>query len=310
MVSKATTVGAAVADRQHHWVDRLPATWRDYAVLARLDRPIGTWLLLLPCWWGLALPTPAAEPLRLVWLGLLMAIGAMAMRGAGCTINDMVDRQFDAMVERTRQRPLAAGRVSVRAAALFVGLQCLVGLLVLLMLPPFAVLVGFLSVPLIVVYPFMKRITWWPQFVLGLAFNWGVLVGVAAVTGTLGQGALVLYAAGIAWTLGYDTIYAHQDKADDALIGVRSTARLFGERTKPWLAAFYATSVGLVGLAGAIEGKGWPFWLLLALAGGHLARQIAVLEPDRPASCLDQFRANRLTGLIIAAALLAGSFWR
>ena len=310
MASGATIVGTAVADRQHHCVDRLPAGLRDYAVLARWDRPIGTWLLLLPCWWGLALPTPGPGLITLGWLGLLMAVGAVAMRGAGCTVNDMADRRFDALVERTRNRPLAAGRVGFLGAAAFIVFQSAVGLAALVQLPTPAVLVGFASVPLIVLYPFMKRVTWWPQFFLGLAFNWGVLVGVAAVTGSLAASALVLYAAGIFWTLGYDTIYAHQDKVDDAIVGVRSTARLFGARTKPWLAAFYAGCVLLLGLAGWLEGKNLAFYALLILPALHLARQISVLDVDDPASCLAQFRANRLTGLLVTAALLAGGIGR
>jgi 4-hydroxybenzoate polyprenyltransferase len=310
MASGATTITTAVADRQHHWVDRLPGALRDYAVLARWDRPIGTWLLLLPCWWGLALPSPGAGWPTLAWLGLLMAVGAIAMRGAGCTINDMADRGFDAKVERTRNRPLAAGRVGFVGAASFTAAQCAVGLLVLVQLPLPAILVGFASVPLIVLYPFMKRVTWWPQLFLGLAFNWGVLVGVAAVTGGIGGSALLLYAGGIAWTLGYDTIYAHQDKADDALVGVHSTARLFGARTRPWLIGFYAAFVLLVGLAGWLEGKNLLFHALLAAVALHLVHQIRVLDVDDPRSCLAQFRANRLTGLLVAAALLVGGIGR
>jgi 4-hydroxybenzoate polyprenyltransferase len=303
MSGQASRAGSAVADRQHHWVERLPGRLRDYAVLSRWDRPIGTWLLLLPCWWGLALPN---EPFD-VWLALLFGIGAVAMRGAGCTINDLADRDFDRRVERTRNRPLAAGRIGVPGALLWVAAQCLVGLAVLLQLGPLAVLVGFASVPLMLLYPFMKRITWWPQAFLGITFNWGVLVGYAAVTGTLGPATAVLYLAGIAWTLGYDTIYAHQDKADDALIGVRSTARLLAERTTLWLWGFYGATMALLTLAGLLGGKSLLFFALLPVIGWTLARQIRTVDLDDPESCLREFRANRTTGLLVTAALALGT---
>jgi 4-hydroxybenzoate polyprenyltransferase len=303
MSRDALPAAPAVADRQHHWVDRLPGRLRDAAVLARWDRPIGTWLLLLPCWWGVALAPVLPSP----WLMLLFAVGAVAMRGAGCVVNDLVDREFDRKVERTRYRPLAAGRVSPHEALVFIGLQCLVGLAVLLQLGLPAIVVGFASVPLILIYPFMKRVTWWPQAFLGITFNWGVLVGFAAVTGGIAPATLVLYLAGIAWTLGYDTIYAHQDKVDDALVGVRSTARLFGAATPYWLAGFYLATVALLAAAGWLAGKGPLFWFVLPVVAWTLWRQVAVLELDDPASCLAQFRANRTTGLLVTAALAAGS---
>jgi 4-hydroxybenzoate polyprenyltransferase len=299
----------AVADRQVGWVDRLPAGWRDFATLARWDRPIGTWLLLLPCWWGQALAGGGSgggvvpDPL----LMLLFAVGAVAMRGAGCTVNDLADRDFDRLVARTRGRPLAAGRVSTRAALLFVAAQSMVGLLVLLALDTTAALVALASLPLILAYPFMKRVTHWPQAFLGVTFNWGALVGYAAAAGTLDAAAGLLYAAGFFWTLGYDTIYAHQDKEDDALIGVRSTALLLGAATPRWLLAFYGTALGCLLAAGALAGKGALFYLALVPVAWLLARQVRGLRLDDPADCLARFRANRDVGLAVFAALVLGS---
>jgi 4-hydroxybenzoate polyprenyltransferase len=303
MVGQASEITGAVADRQLSWVYRLPRRLRDYGLLARWDRPIGTWLVLLPCWWGLAL----APGLPNLWLGLLFAIGAFAMRGAGCTVNDLVDRRFDRQVARTRNRPLAAGRVSVVEALLFIGAQCLVGLLVLVGLPRQAALVALLSVPLIVIYPFMKRITWWPQAFLGITFNWGALVGYAAATGGLSWPALLLYASGFFWTLGYDTIYAHQDKADDVLVGVKSTALRLGAATPGWLVGFYGIMLALLVVAGALVHKGWGFYVVLLPVVWSLVRQIRGIGLDDLADCLARFRMNRLTGLLVALALAAGS---
>jgi 4-hydroxybenzoate polyprenyltransferase len=303
MARQAGDAGAALPDRQLHWTYRLPPRWRDLALLARLDRPIGTWLLLLPCWWGMALAPDWPSP----WLMLLFALGAVAMRGAGCTMNDMADRDFDARVERTRNRPLAAGRVTMHQAALFLAAQLALGLLILLQFNRATLLLGFLSVPLILVYPFMKRITYWPQAVLGLAFNWGALVGYTAVTGALAPEALLLYLAGVAWTLGYDTIYAHQDKEDDALIGVKSTALLFAEQTRPWLWGFFGAMLALLLAAGLVAGKGPLFLMGIALVAALLVRQILTVRFDDPADCLAHFRAHRLVGLAVLAALLAGN---
>jgi 4-hydroxybenzoate polyprenyltransferase len=294
-----------VADRQLTWVDRLPERLRPFAVLARWDRPIGTWLLLWPCWWGLAL-APGWPDLRLL---ALFGLGAIAMRGAGCVVNDLADRDLDAKVERTRHRPLASGRLSVAQALTFLVLQLLVGLAILLSFNHFTVLLGLASIPLVIVYPFMKRITWWPQAVLGLTFNWGALVGWSAVTAGLAAPALVLYAAGFFWTLGYDTIYAHQDKVDDALIGVKSSARRLGARTVPWLWLFYGTALALIGAAGWLVAMGPGFYLMLVLAGGHLAWQVRTIDLDDPMSCLRRFRSNRELGLLVFAALLAGKVW-
>jgi 4-hydroxybenzoate polyprenyltransferase len=302
MVRQGLDRTPTVADRQRTWVDRLPQRLRPFAVLARWDRPIGTWLLLWPCWWALALAPGWPDPRLLA----LFAIGAVAMRGAGCVVNDLADRDLDARVARTRHRPLASGQLSVAEASAFLALQLLVGLLILLSFNRFTVLLGLASMPLVIVYPFMKRITWWPQAFLGLTFNWGALVGWSAVTGGLAIPALTLYAAGFLWTLGYDTIYAHQDKVDDALIGVRSSARRLGAATIPWLWLFYGGALALIGVAGWLVAMAPGFYLMLALAGAHLAWQVCTLEPDDPKSCLARFRSNREFGLLVLLALLLG----
>ena len=291
-----------VADREGSWLDRLPAWMRPYGVLARWDRPIGSWLLLWPCWWGMALASPWPDP----WQMALFAIGAVAMRGAGCVVNDLADRDLDARVERTRHRPLASGRLGVRQALVFLALQLLIGLMVLLTFNSFTIGLAFAVMPLVLVYPLMKRITWWPQATLGLTFNWGALVGWSAVTGGLSAPAVVLYAAGFFWTLGYDTIYAHQDKADDALVGIKSSARRLGEATVPWLWAFYGITLALLALAAVLRGTGLLLIPALALVALHLAWQIRTLDIDDPASCLRRFRSNREVGLLVFLALLAG----
>ena len=293
----------AVADRELGWMDRwLPAWLRPYGVLARWDRPIGAWLLLWPCWWGLSLAPGWPNP----WLASLFLLGAFAMRGAGCTINDMTDRDLDARVERTRNRPLASGRLTLSQAAWFLALQLSVGLFVLLQLNGTAIKVGLAALPLVVIYPWMKRITWWPQLFLGITFKWGALVGWAAATGDLGWPAVALYAAGIFWTLGYDTIYAHQDKADDALIGVKSTARNLGNATPLWLWGFYGLALGFLMLAGRLADSGWLFYLFLIPVAGHFTWQIRTLDIDDPDNCLARFRSNREVGLLVTVALLAG----
>lgn len=307
MAGQASDLSPTVVDRQLSWVERLPPKLRDLALLGRWDRPIGTWLLLLPCWWGIALPEPLPGPGQLVGLMALFAVGAFAMRGAGCTVNDMADREFDRKVTRTKNRPLAAGRLGMGEAVAFIAAQSLVGLLVLLQLGRTAVAVGLLSIPLIAIYPFMKRVTWWPQAFLGITFNWGVLVGYAAVTGGLDLPALLLYLAGFFWTLGYDTIYAHQDKADDLLIGVRSTALKLGAATPAWLAGFYGVMLALLVAAATLAGKGPLFWLVLPAVVWSLWRQTRDLDLDDPADCLARFRMNRLTGLVVFAGLVLGS---
>jgi 4-hydroxybenzoate polyprenyltransferase len=289
----------------HHTglVARLPARLRPYALLARLDRPIGTWLLFLPGLWGLAL---GGAPWRDPVLVALFGIGAIVMRGAGCVVNDVWDRDIDRRVARTAGRPLASGALSVRQALVFLAALLLVGFVILLQLRLAAILLGVASLALVAVYPAMKRVTWWPQAFLGITFNWGVLMGFAAATGTVTWPALVLYAAAVFWTLGYDTIYAHQDREDDALVGVRSTARLFERATRPFLVACYAATIGLAAWAGVLAGLGWPFFAGLAVAAGLLARQVIALDIDDAPLCGRLFRANRDVGLVIAAAIVAG----
>ena len=301
-----------VADSTGNWVDRAAPTWsRPYLRLARLDRPIGSWLLLIPCWWSAGLAAIAArDPLPSPWHLLLFFVGAFAMRGAGCTWNDIVDRDLDGRVERTRSRPIPSGQVSTAQAAAFLVAQAVVGFIVLLQFNRFAIGVGIASLGIVVVYPFMKRITYWPQIVLGLAFSWGALMGWAAAFGRLDAPALVLYAGAISWVIGYDTIYAHQDREDDALIGIKSTALLFGPRTKPMLALFYGLAVGLIGLSGLLAGAGAAFALGLAAFAGHLAWQIARLDIDDPDRCLRLFKANRDAGLMLFAGMLADAYWR
>jgi 4-hydroxybenzoate polyprenyltransferase len=289
-----------VADREIGWIDRImPAALRPFATLARWDRPIGAWLLLLPCWIGQGLAGTPPDPV----LALLFALGAVAMRGAGCTINDIVDRDLDARVERTRNRPLASGAIGLRAAWLFVAAQAAVGLVVLLALPRAAQIVALASVPLVLLYPFAKRVTSWPQAVLGVTFNWGVLVGAAAATGSIGTAPVLGYLGCVAWTIGYDTIYAMQDREDDASVGIRSTARLFAERTPVWVAGFYALAWALWAAAVATAGLGPAAWLGLGLAGGLMLRQVHGLGATDRHGQLARFRANRDVGLALAAGL-------
>ncbi|MGE0563149.1 MAG: 4-hydroxybenzoate octaprenyltransferase [Pseudolabrys sp.] len=294
-----------VADATGNWVDTLaPAPTRPYLRLARLDRPIGSWLLLMPCWWSLGLAGMKARELPSLWFIVLFFIGAFAMRGAGCTWNDLVDRDLDARVERTRSRPIPSGQVTPLQAAIFMAAQALVGLAVLLQFNRYTILCGFASLAVVVIYPFMKRITYWPQIVLGLAFSWGALMGWPAMLGRLDWAPLVLYAGAISWVIAYDTIYAHQDREDDALIGVKSTALLFGEQTKPMLTFFYVAAVILIGAAGTMAGGGNVFGIGLMAFALHLAWQIRKLNVNDPALCLRLFKSNRDAGLILFAAML------
>jgi 4-hydroxybenzoate polyprenyltransferase len=296
----------SVADATGNWVDTLAPVWlRPYLRLARLDRPIGSWLLLIPCWWSSALAAVAAHARgpSLAHI-VLFFIGAFAMRGAGCTWNDIVDRDLDAAVERTRSRPIPSGQVSLAQAAAFLVLQALVGFAVLMTFNAFTVALGIASLVIVAVYPFMKRITYWPQIVLGLAFSWGALMGWAAAFGSLSLAPLLLYAGSIAWVIGYDTIYAHQDREDDALIGIKSTALLFGARTKPMLALFYGLAVMLLAAAGFTAGGGVVFALGLCAFTAHLAWQIVRLDIADPDNCLAVFKSDRDAGLILFAALL------
>ena len=297
---------ARVADATGNWVDTFAPPWsRPYLRLARLDRPIGSWLLLMPCWWSAALAAAISHNIgRLPLVVALFFVGAFAMRGAGCTWNDITDRDLDAKVERTRSRPIPAGQVSVPQALAFLVAQAMIGLAVLLQFNRFAVATGIASLAIVAVYPFMKRITWWPQVVLGLAFSWGALMGFAVTLGRIDATALLLYAGSIAWVIGYDTIYAHQDAEDDALIGVKSTARLFGAHTHQALMVFYALAVVLIGVAMGLAGAGLAAWIGLAAFAAHLAWQIARLKIGDTALCLRIFKSNRDAGLLLFAGLL------
>lgn len=289
------------------WVDRwTPPRARPYIRLARLDRPIGSWLLLFPCWWSIALATP--DPLTAEFWGLLIlfGIGAVVMRGAGCTYNDICDRDFDALVARTRDRPLPSGEVTVGQAVTFMVALIALGAAILLSFNWFAIGVGIASLALVLTYPLMKRVTFWPQFFLGLAFNWGAFLGWAAVRGELALPAVLLYVGGIMWTLGYDTIYAHQDRRDDVYAGIKSTARRFGLGSKPWLYAFYAGAVALFATAGHTAELGWPFQIGLMLGAALLFWQVAAVDLDDAMDCLRKFKSNRLFGWLLFVATIAG----
>lgn len=286
------------------WLARLPDDARPYALLARLDRPIGVWLLFLPGLWSILLArAPAGHSL---WLILLFAAGAVLMRGAGCVVNDMWDRDMDRRVTRTAGRPLASGALRMRQAALFLAGLLLVSLLILLQLDPAAQALGVASLLLVALYPLAKRVTWWPQLMLGVTFGWGAPMGYAAAAGRVDWAAAALYGAAITWILGYDTIYAHQDREDDAMIGVRSTARLFAERTRPFLAACYGFTILLLAGAGWQAGLTWTYFVALALPAWLLARQIRRLDIHDPAACLTLFKSNREAGLAVAAAIMLG----
>ena len=297
-----------------NWVDvYAPAFTRPYLRLSRADRPIGTWLLLLPCFWGLALAVaadPAGGSLFDLWIALGCALGAFLMRGAGCTWNDITDRHIDAKVARTRSRPLPSGQVSVKKALVWLGVQVAVSALILLSFNWFSIGLGIAALLPVAIYPFAKRFTWWPQVFLGIAFNWGALLAWAAHTGGLSLAPVLLYLAGIGWSLFYDTIYAHQDRDDDALIGVKSTARLFGDATKKWLFGFQVLAVMLMALAAiiALTPLGDPLPLLLGLLaawgfGMHMMWQLKRLDINDGDTCLRLFRSNRDAGLIASALL-------
>lgn len=288
-----------------HWADRfVPVSARPYARLARLERPIGWWLLLLPCWWSAALAALAAgnsypDP----WHLALFLVGAIAMRGAGSTYNDIVDRDLDARVARTRDRPIASGRVSAKAAAAFVALQCLVGLAVLLQFNAFAIATGFASVAIVLAYPFMKRVIWLPQVVLGLCFSWGALMGWAAAFGSLSLAPVLLYLGTIAWVVGYDTIYALQDIEDDEIAGIKSSARLFGARVREAVAVCYVLAALMIGAAIALVAPGPLAYVALLPFAAHLAWQVATLDAKDGARALMLFRSNRDAGLILFVGL-------
>ena len=287
------------------WIRHLPAGWRPYALLARLDRPIGIWLLLLPGVWGILLPVgvPAAQRVRLL---LLFAAGSVAMRSAGCVVNDMWDRDIDRRVARTAGRPLASGALRMRQALVFLALLLLAGLAVLLSLNRLCRALGMGALVLVALYPLAKRVTWWPQLVMGFTFGFGAPMGYAAASGRIDGAALALYAAAILWDLGFDTIYGYQDLEDDVLAGVKSTSRLMRARPRRFIAACYGLALAALGIAGLCTGLGWAFWPMLLPPALLLAAQAVRLDIGRPALCLLLFRGNREVGLAIAAALLAG----
>ncbi len=290
--------------RAEGWIAGLPPAWRAYALLARLDRPIGVWLLFLPGAWGIVLAGPGVR--RGVWLLTLFALGAVVMRAAGCVVNDLWDRDIDRLVARTAARPLASGALRAWQALVFLAGLLAVGLAILLQLGPLARALGAGSLVLVALYPAAKRITWWPQLMMGFTFGFGAPLGYAAAAGRIDLAWVALYAAAILWDLGFDTIYAHQDREDDALAGVKSTARLFGDRTRPFLAACYTGALALLALAGWLRGLSDWFYLALPLPAALLAWQVIALDIRDPAGCLRLFRLNRDVGIAVALALLAG----
>ena len=305
-MSETTKIADAV---QASWVENLPASLIPYAQLMRLDRPMPMWLLLLPCWWSLILAQISlGGGMPDLWKGFLFLVGSIVMRGAGCTLNDIVDRDIDAKVRRTSARPLPAGLISLRGAFLFLGAQLLVGLVILLQFNHLTIITAIASLAIVAIYPFMKRITYWPQVVLGLAFNWGALLGWTSIHNDFALSPLLLYLGGISWTLAYDTIYAHQDKDDDALIGVKSTALWFGDATIYWLVLFFGLALVL------IDASSWfvsaPLLAHVGVAGAafHATWQVSQFDGNNSAVCLKLFRANRMFGVIILVGLLIGSF--
>lgn len=305
-MSETTKIADAAAAS---WVDNLPNSLIPYAQLMRLDRSIGWWLLLLPCWWGLALAQIAAGGgLPDLWKAFLFLIGAIVMRGAGCTLNDIVDRNIDNKVERTRLRPLPAGLISVRSAFIFLVAQLLLGFVILLQFNYLTSITAIASLAIVAVYPFMKRITYWPQVVLGLAFNWGALLGWTSVHNSIALAPILLYLGGISWTLAYDTIYAHQDKDDDALIGVKSTAIRFGGATIYWLVFFFALALALIDASLWLVSAPLPAHVGVVGAALHAAWQVSRFDGNNSLMCLKLFRANRMFGVIVLLGLLIGSF--
>ena len=304
----STTLETPLADASPaNWVDRLaPSSWRPYLRLGRFDRPIGIWLLLFPCWWSQTLAeVTRLEPYPNVTLLALFAIGATATRAAGCAYNDLVDRDIDAKVQRTANRPIASGQISTGAALTFIAIMALIGLAVLLRLNTFSIVLGMASLVIVAIYPFAKRVISYPQLILGLAFNWGALVGWAAVKGSLGWPAIILFAGSILWTVGYDTIYAHQDKEDDALLGLGSTALLFGENTVSYVGALYGGAVMLWLIAGAMAGAHLVYYLAVTLVFLQMAWQVSTLDTNDPANCLRRFKSNRDVGAAVFLGLVA-----
>ena len=306
-MSEANPQSGIIQDAHtYNWVDRYaPDLAKPYFKLARFDRFIGTWLLLFPCWWGQALGhLNAGHAWPNLVFALLFFVGATVMRGAGCAWNDIVDRKYDGRVERSALRPLASGQINVWQALLFGALLCLIGLGVLVQFNTFTVWLGISSLGLVAIYPFFKRFTYWPQVILGLTFKWGALVGWSAVNGSLALAPIVLYAGCVCWTIGYDTIYAHQDKEDDAMLGLKSTALRFGEETPKWLFLFYGIALVLWAFAGYLAGAGWAFSVALGLVALHCLWQILTLDTNDPENCLARFKSNRIVGWVFLAGLL------
>lgn len=308
-------IAGQVADApKGNWVDNYaPPFTRPYLKLARFDRPIGSWLLMWPCLWSAALAgATQLKALPAWWIFVLFAIGAVIMRGAGCVLNDIADRDIDSKVDRTLERPLPSGQVTLFQTVAFMGFLLLIGLVILLQFNWFTVWLGASSLILVAIYPFMKRITYWPQLFLGLAFNWGALVGWSAVTGNLHPAAAALYVGGICWTIGYDTIYAHMDKDDDILIGVKSTALRFGAGTHRWISGLYGATSALFALSLWLAGAGLFAWVGLGAMALHFIWQVLRLRTDDAARCLQLFRSNREAGLLlfgglVVDALMAGA---
>ncbi|KPF90241.1 4-hydroxybenzoate polyprenyltransferase [Rhodopseudomonas sp. AAP120] len=307
-----TGATAPVADSTGNWVDRHAPEWsRPYLRLARFDRPIGSWLLLMPCWWAAALAAGIARDLsHLPLVCALFFVGAFVMRGAGCTWNDITDRDLDGKVERTRSRPIPSGQVTAKQAAVFMVALCLIGLAVLVQFNAFAIATGIASLIIVAAYPFMKRITYWPQIVLGLAFSWGALMGFAVTFARLDLVPFALYAGSIAWVVGYDTMYAHQDAEDDLLVGIKSTALLFGAKTHTALSVLYGIAVTLIGTALWLAGSGWFAWIGLAVFAAHLASQIVRLDIRNSPLCLKLFKSNRDAGLLLFIGLVGDAVVR
>ena len=300
---QATATGASPDAVRRSFVEVLPTKFQPFARMARLDRPIGWWLLLLPCWWSEAIAARLAGAPPSLFVLILFLIGAVAMRGAGSTWNDITDQDLDAKVARTRSRPLPSGQITTKQAFIWLGLQGLVGLLVLLQFNGFTMLMGALSLLPVLVYPFMKRFTNHPQLVLGLAFAWGAMMGFAVHLGAVPLAGCLLYAGAISWVVGYDTIYALQDIEDDVLAGIGSTARAYGAHVRGFIAAMFTATLVLVGLALKLAAAGWAGWLGLTAFAGHLGWQVVVLDRQNPIQALALFRANRDAGLLLFAGL-------
>lgn len=289
--------------RSNGWISLFPRAVQPYLILMRADRPIGTWLLLFPCWWAVVFASQG----RADWMMLvLFALGSFIMRGAGCVMNDLADRNLDGQVARTKTRPIPNGDVTPMQAAAFMGTLCLAGLAILVQFNPFSIALGVGSLALVFIYPFCKRFTYWPQVVLGLTFNWGALLGWAAVTGRLDPAAFCLYIAGLFWTLGYDTIYAHQDKEDDVMVGIKSTALKLGEKTKPALLVFYGLCLTSLVSAGVLMQVSVYYYLGLGAVALHFIHQVVSLDIDNPARCLALFKANSQIGWLVLGAILLG----